>query len=179
MTLFQSTCEQRKVTEWGFSLAEVTLAIGVAAFCLLTLFGLLPVGINSNQASMEQTAASSITRSIVADLRNTPSSGTSPFYGFVVPAAGGVAVLRTVYFSENGVKTGLVGAVPVTTGTSISRYRGTVYFIPPAANQKTATTVRILITWPALVNPVPTTDPTIAPIKYSGSVDTNTSLNRN
>jgi uncharacterized protein (TIGR02598 family) len=32
-----------------FSLVEVTLALGIAAFCLIALFGLMPVGVQTNR----------------------------------------------------------------------------------------------------------------------------------
>ncbi len=53
----------------AFSLIEVTLALGVAAFCLIAVFGLLPVGVNTNQSSIQQTAAASFATRIAADLR--------------------------------------------------------------------------------------------------------------
>ena len=34
----------------GFSLVEVTLALGVVVFCLVTILGLLAVGINSTMS---------------------------------------------------------------------------------------------------------------------------------
>ena len=34
----------------AFSLIEVTMAIGIASFGLLTVFGLLPAGLNTTQA---------------------------------------------------------------------------------------------------------------------------------
>ena len=74
----------------GFSLIEVTLALGVAVFCLVTLFGLLPVGLTSNQDSLEQTMAGNIASAIVADLRcaQPMGTGTSPHFGFIIPALG-------------------------------------------------------------------------------------------
>jgi uncharacterized protein (TIGR02598 family) len=53
----------------GFSLVEVTLAIGVAAFCLITVFGLIPVASNVQQASIQQTTANDIMTQILGDLR--------------------------------------------------------------------------------------------------------------
>ena len=65
----------------GFSLVEVTLALGVAAFCLIALLGLLPLGMQTNQSAVSQTAAASILSSVVADLRATARSNpTSPQY---------------------------------------------------------------------------------------------------
>jgi uncharacterized protein (TIGR02598 family) len=57
----------------AFSLVEVTLALGVAGFCLIAVFGLLPVGVQTNQRATSQTAAASIIANVVADLRATPN----------------------------------------------------------------------------------------------------------
>jgi uncharacterized protein (TIGR02598 family) len=52
----------------AFSLVEVTLALGIAAFCLITLFALIPVALKTQQASIQQTTANTIASQIVADL---------------------------------------------------------------------------------------------------------------
>ena len=51
---------------------EVTLALGIAAFCLIALFGLMPVGVQTNRNATSQTRATNIITSIVADMRATP-----------------------------------------------------------------------------------------------------------
>ena len=58
----------------AFSLVEVTLALGVAAFCLIAVFGLVPVGVQTNRNATSQTAATSIIAAVVADLRSTPKT---------------------------------------------------------------------------------------------------------
>src|SRR6058998_3892626 len=57
----------------AFSLVEVTLALGVAAFCLIAVFGLMPIGVQTSQRATSQTAAASIIADVVADLRATPN----------------------------------------------------------------------------------------------------------
>ena len=52
----------------AFSLVEVTLALGVAAFCLIAVFGLVPVGLQTNRNATSQTAATNIIAAVVADL---------------------------------------------------------------------------------------------------------------
>jgi uncharacterized protein (TIGR02598 family) len=61
----------------GFSLVELTLALGVAAFCLIALFGLLAVGVQTNRNATSQTAATNIVAAVVADLRATPTFNTT------------------------------------------------------------------------------------------------------
>jgi hypothetical protein len=59
----------------AFSLVELTLTLGVAAFCLIGVFGLMPVGVQTNRNSTSQTQAANIMAAVIADLR-----GASRFY---------------------------------------------------------------------------------------------------
>src|SRR5437870_3245281 len=61
--------KRRTVRSKGFSLIEVTLAMGIAAFCLLAVMGLLPVALKTQQASIAQTQANSIISQITGKLR--------------------------------------------------------------------------------------------------------------
>ena len=56
----------------AFSLIELTLAIGIAAFCLLAVMGLIPIAVLTNRNTTSQTAATNIVAAVVADLRATP-----------------------------------------------------------------------------------------------------------
>jgi uncharacterized protein (TIGR02598 family) len=58
-------------------LIEVTLALGVAAFCLIAVFGLIPVGVQTNRNATSQTAATNIIAAVVADLRATPTANAT------------------------------------------------------------------------------------------------------
>src|SRR5437773_11749789 len=81
----------------GFSLVEVTLALGVGAFCLIAVFGLLPVGLQTHQRATSQTAAASIMANVVADLRATPNPpriNTSVQYQIIIGTP------RTLYFNS-------------------------------------------------------------------------------
>jgi uncharacterized protein (TIGR02598 family) len=81
----------------AFSLVEVTLALGVAAFCLIAVFGLVPVGVQTNRNATSQTAATSIVAAAVADLRATPTStDTSTQFGI------SFGTNRTLYFDSAG-----------------------------------------------------------------------------
>src|SRR5438876_7933827 len=63
----------------AFSLVEVTLALGIAAFCLIAVFGLVPVGVQTNRNATSQTTATNILSSVVSDIRASPKGGVSPF----------------------------------------------------------------------------------------------------
>ncbi|MGH7984232.1 MAG: hypothetical protein ACREFF_13990 [Candidatus Udaeobacter sp.] len=58
----------------AFSLVEVTLALGVAAFCLLAVFGLMPIGVQTNRNATSQTRATNISAAVIADMRTTPKT---------------------------------------------------------------------------------------------------------
>jgi len=61
----------------AFSLVEVALALGIAAFCLLTVFALVPIAVLANRNATSQTAATNITAAVVADLRATPRTNNA------------------------------------------------------------------------------------------------------
>jgi uncharacterized protein (TIGR02598 family) len=61
----------------AFSLIEVTLALGITAFCLIAVFGLLPVGVQTNRNATSQTAATNLMAAVVADLRAVPMANTT------------------------------------------------------------------------------------------------------
>jgi type II secretory pathway pseudopilin PulG len=171
-------------TVFAFSLIEVTLALGVASFCLLSILGLLPLGINSHQASIQQTAAASLATAILSDLRvsqvNVPATSPSRQYQIPIPAAGAATnLVSTIFLRENGsvAQNGSPTVVNANADPSQDpRYRATIIFLPPAnAEPRTATQVRILITWPALADPQAGS----SPAKYSGYSEILSSLDRN
>ena len=61
----------------AFSLVELTLAVGIAAFCLIAVFGLIPVGVQTNRNATSQTAATNILSSVVSDIRASPPGQTT------------------------------------------------------------------------------------------------------
>lgn len=90
----------------AFSLVELTLAIGIAAFCLLAVFGLMPIGVQTNRNATSQTRATNIMAAVIADLRATPKTagtwtGTSSQFCITIPAIPTVAPI-TLYFDSEG-----------------------------------------------------------------------------
>ena len=61
----------------AFSLIEVTLAVGIAGFCLIVILGLLPTGVKVNQDATQRTSANGILSMVVANTRAIPKSDTS------------------------------------------------------------------------------------------------------
>ncbi len=164
----------------GFSLIEVILALGIAAFCLIPLLGLLPVSLKSYQASNEQTQMVHLARMIVADLQATPTTTTtSPRFGFTIPAAGQGAETspQSLYFDMYGSPTSKeVGTAPATSISGFPSYFCVgIAFTPPPAGQRSATSVRIMVSWPALADRTPGQWPT----HYTDTFQTVITLNRN
>jgi Tfp pilus assembly protein PilV len=135
-------------TRSAFTLIEVTLSLGVTAFCLLSILGLLPVGLNSNQATIEQTAGANILTTVAADLRSTPnpapkgSAQSSLVFGIPIPAIGSTpsTTPTKLYIGEGG---------QLTTDQRVARYQLNVWMTAPATGSAAATSARVLVTWPA------------------------------
>jgi uncharacterized protein (TIGR02598 family) len=161
----------------AFTLIEVSLALGVASFCLLSVFGLVPVGLAANQNSAQQTAAAGIATAISADLRGTPVAGgvTSRFQ---IPVT--VNTPQILFFSQNGTtapgSAGAVNSPPVASGSNPSLYQATVTFNADPNSSKLFK-VWILVTWPALGGA--SQNPPAIPSTFQGSYETATVLNCN
>jgi uncharacterized protein (TIGR02598 family) len=138
----------------AFSLVEVTLALGIAAFCLFAVFGLMPVGMQTNRNAASQTAAANIISVIVADLRTTPAAATtSPQFAIIFGAD------KTLYFDASGQAS--------TSLTPDSRYQLNITWNSAPTGLNYAV---LRVTWPASVDPATTTP--------SGSVQTFAAFDR-
>src|SRR5213596_2978363 len=132
----------------GFSLVAVTLALGVLAFCLIAVFGLMPVGMQTNRNATSQTAATNIIGGIVADLRATPAAATtSPQFAITFGTG------KTLYFDVSGQAS--------TSLSTDSRYRLSITWNSAPTGLHYAA---LKVTWPAAADPAVTTP--------SGSVET-------
>jgi uncharacterized protein (TIGR02598 family) len=135
----------REDKDRGFSLVELTLALGVAGFCLIVAFGLLPIGVQTNLRSTSQTAATAIMSSVIADMRATPaSSSTSIQYGVNLTATSP----QTLWFRDT-----LLTTYP---NAPNARYRLVVSIPANPAGPNAATFAYLRVTWPATVDPTTT-----------------------
>ena len=136
----------------AFSLVEVTLALGVAAFALIAILGMLPAGLKTQQAGIQQTTANGIISEILADLRadiRLPPGQTSKEQGQGFNLHGHwaqVAQPDTLYFTINGNSEG--SAI-----TAFSVYRATITYFQPPTPGYTTSLADIIISWPAPVDP--------------------------
>jgi uncharacterized protein (TIGR02598 family) len=153
----------------GFSLVEVTFAIGVVSFCMLSALALLPLGITASHDSLEMTSAVGIASEISSDLRSGSTlagSGTGTTTPrFQINTTAGTTT--TLFFGADDSFSHTV----VQGGTSASVYRATVTM--GTATAGLTQPVRILVTWPALADP----NGAQAPSNYTGSLDVSTAVN--
>ncbi len=157
-------------------MAEIAIALGIAAFCLITIFGLLQVGLTSNQNSLGQTTAASLVSAVAADLRAAPplvsgaTSSQTPVFQIALPSPSSSGqTISHVYFAEDGSRT--------SPGAANARYLASVGITPPPPGRRGATLVRILVTWPAAMNA--NALPNQWPARFGGSLEAFMSLNRN
>jgi uncharacterized protein (TIGR02598 family) len=120
-----------RITE-GFSLVEVTFALGIAAFCLIAVFGIMPVGVQTNRNATSQTAATNLMAAVVADLRATPKTiNTSSQFAITF------GTNKTLYFDS-------MGQFTTSLGTN-SRYQLTVTWSGSTGLRY----ADVKVTWPA------------------------------
>lgn len=155
----------------AFSLIELTFSLGIAAFCLIGVFGLVPVGVQTNRNATSQTRATNIIAALTTDLRATPKTAgtwTGTSSQFCIP----LGTSTTLYF-DSGCRcsndlAGSTSPCGVTWSPALQiRYRANITF-PSTGN---VTYAQLKVTWPAAADPT-----TITP---SGSAEIFAAFNRN
>lgn len=161
MTFRVRSCSEQNA---GFTLVEVTLALGIAAFCLVALMGLLPTSLKTQQSSIQQTTASQIISEIStflrADVRLHPGqlskacpdppdpnepcdwSNLNGHWRNVAPA-------DTMFFTNEGKPTGTVTQPNNVPADAVFRAR--ITYITPGTQSTSLASIRV--TWPAAIDP--------------------------
>ncbi len=158
---------KRSINSQAFSLVEVILALGIAAFCLIAVLGLVPVGVQTNRNATSQTAATNILSSVVSDIRASPP-GQLPSAKYHINRA--KLSRTTVCFDGQGqfvTSPTQGGTCPPPGQPSYYRFRLDVQVANQPALVVYPNYIWLKVTWPAAVNPI--SSPTIKP---SGSVET-------
>jgi uncharacterized protein (TIGR02598 family) len=159
-------CSSRKKT--AFSLVELVLAIGVAAFGLIATLGMLPVATKTQQASVEQTKANAIISQIVGDLRadvRLPPGQASKVQGDYSNLHGHwrqVAIPDTLYFDNDTHEIQYGGSAP---GNAV--FKATITYMSPP--DVTTSIAQIVVSWPASQSDL---------TKVSGSIEFFAAVNR-
>lgn len=125
----------------GFSLVEVAISIGIASFCLVSILGLIPAGLNVAANASSQTGAVNVLQAVASDLRDVPLTGgtCSPYFKFSIPDTAG----KTIFVDEGNHYDTNIQNVPA------ARYRVEVKTIyQPTGSNRSATTEQVVISWP-------------------------------
>jgi type II secretory pathway component PulJ len=158
----------------AFSLAEVVLALGVAALAFIAVLGMMPVGLKTQQASASQTKANAVISQIVddlrADIRLPPGLEAKSQEGTAGLGLHGQwanrATPSTIYFTNDGKQTP-PHSVNVSPAPADAVFRATItYLFPPTA---TTSIAKITVSWPAAQSDL---------TKVAGSIDMFTAANR-
>ncbi len=129
----------------AFSLIEVVLALGVLSFAILTIVALLPIGLQSNRDSYEESVGTNLIAALVADWRalQVGSTNTTDSSVYQLPRfKQGMTLTNVLWVTEGGQRTNSAAA---------ARYR-VAYKIapPPTLNSSFAPYyVSFVVSWPA------------------------------
>jgi hypothetical protein len=130
---------------------------------LIAVFGLVPVGVQTNRNATSQTAATNILSSAVSDLRGSrPNQQATNKYG-IVRSKGG---FTTVCFDGQGGWTKLTG-INTVCPANYPVYRLYVQIDQTVGGAVYPAHAYLRVTWPAAANPSAS-----PPIRPSGSVET-------
>ena len=156
----------------AFSLIEIVLAIGVVAFSMIAVLGLLPVALKIQQASIQQTTATQILSQVGSTLRAAVryppglaqqlQDGDKELHGHWLS----VGTPDTLYYTIEGIQTGGVSSPGGPPADAV--FRLTLTYIAPPTD--TTSLANIIVTWPAQVDPATGTP--------AGSVETFIAVNR-
>ena len=140
----------------GFSLVEIVIALGVAAFCLIAVMGMLPAGLKTQRTSSNQTKVNAVMSQCVqflrADVRLPPGQAKKAQGGWANLNGHwqSVAVPDTLFFTNDGLQNGYAqvtnpNSLPAAPAGAV--FRATItYLFPPTA---TTSIAKIFVSWPA------------------------------
>jgi uncharacterized protein (TIGR02598 family) len=143
----------------GFTLTEIALALGIFSFALVSMLGLLSVGMKNSRKANIQVSASNVMASIAADIQSSlkSKSGTnysvaSPRLGItaVVDASGNVTSVKPAYQVLDEACTVVGGSAGV--NALVKTFGVTLTAAAPGT-----TALRVTISWPP--NPLPGVNP--------------------
>jgi type II secretory pathway pseudopilin PulG len=148
----------------AFSLVEITFALGVAAFCLIAVLGMLPVGLKTQQASVQQTTANQIISQIFSALRadvrlppgqeskicpDPPDPDQPCQWDQLHGHWRNVATPDTMYFTQDAKQIGNINGGPPAGAV----FRAKITYYGPPAPEYTTSLAAVSVSWPAQVDP--------------------------
>jgi type II secretory pathway pseudopilin PulG len=155
-----------KSTRWkesGFTLAEIAVALGIFSFALVSMMGMLSVGLKNSRKATVQTSASNVMAGVVSDIKastiTAPNQGSvNEIYTYTSPKLGISADLNksTNTVPSSSIKPGM----PLYINESCSLVDSKspevlqkVYSIQIYAGAAGVPALRVRVEWPALRQP--------------------------
>jgi uncharacterized protein (TIGR02598 family) len=120
----------------GFSLIEVVIALGIFAFCIVAIVGLLPVGMNSVRSVSNENNAIHIASSIEGIWQVAPLGSTITMPNIITNLAISASKNSTYFFDEFG------EPLASDTGATLKMNYKTAVF------SGNSTTVNMTFSWP-------------------------------
>ena len=120
-------------------MTEVLLALGILSFAVLMVLALVPLGLQTNQDSQEESVAVNIVGSLVADWRAVDTTTNASFIFHLPAISAKMTPSNTFGISDSGQVTNIEAA----------RYRVAYTVVPPATNSFSPYYVHFTLSWPA------------------------------
>lgn len=127
---------RHNTTNAGFSLIEVVIALGIFAFCIVAIVGLLPVGMNSVRSVSNENNAIHIASSIEGIWQVAPLGSPITMPNIITNLAISSSANSTYYFDEFG------EPLANSTGATLKMNYKT------AVSSGNSTTVNMTFSWP-------------------------------
>lgn len=123
----------------AFSLVEVTIALGILAFGLVAMLGMLPTGLRLVKESADEATAANIAEAIQADIKSISADATETTR-YEIPLS--MANTGTAFFTKEGKWIGNSGSDPDAVYAAKWAIRDRTSSSPPTAF--------VSVGWPAL-----------------------------
>ena len=165
---------------YGFSLVEVTLALGITSFCILAVLGLLPSGTKLSRDAAQSTKANLVAAQVMnflrADVRLPPGQASKAQGSWADLHGHWAQVARpdSLYFTNEVKQTGNVVSSPGNVPADAAFVANMKYLAPPTV---TTSVCRITVAWPAAGAPV-LANGDLDLTKVAGSIELFVTVNR-
>ena len=134
----------------GFSMIEIALALAVIGIALVSILGLLAVGLNSARDATDDNMAAQLVQAIIADRQSMSYDQSTPTLSettFEIPRLDTGIFPYTLFFKKSG-------GLPINTGGFESRQLGYYYEVdikknPSASIPTGLALLDIRVSWPA------------------------------
>lgn len=138
----------------AFSLVEVALALGIAAFAILSIAALVPEGLKTNQISVEETRATNLLTLLESDLLHSSTvAGKSQVFGLTAPYVPSGNLSMPLKFNAPSVNTlyttGLKDDETVAAASQGLPFQASViYTNVPGVGSTGPIEARLIVNWP-------------------------------